>query len=223
MKELVLDGLRRLYGLTKKQDFDSSGDYWQRRYLSGETSGSGSYSRLARFKATVLNEIVADRAVQTVIELGCGDGAQLEIARYPKYLGVDVSSAAVAFCKKKFAGDETKSFVVLDEFRDRQRTADLALSLDVIYHLVEDEVFAAHLRDLFAASTRYVAIYSSNSDKIFDPAPHVRHREFTRWIDRNQRDWSLVRTYKNPYPHRWWNRQNSSHCDLFLYERNAQS
>src|SRR5262245_28466797 len=125
MKELVLGGLRRLYGLTKKQDFDSSGDYWQRRYLSGETSGSGSYSRLARFKATALNEIVADRAVQTVIELGCGDGAQLAIAHYPRYLGVDVSSAVVASCKKKFAADDTKSFVVLDEFRDGQRTADL--------------------------------------------------------------------------------------------------
>jgi SAM-dependent methyltransferase len=221
MRELVLGGLRRVYTLVKGQSFATSGDYWQSRYLRGETSGPGSYGRLAKFKAAALNEVVAERSIASVIELGCGDGAQLAIARYPAYLGVDVSPAAVAVCRKRFAGDATKSFIALDEFRTTRPTADLALSLDVIYHLVEDSIFDGHLRDLFGAATRFAAIYSSNSDRIIDPAPHVRHREFTRWIAQNAPAWHLVRTYKNPYPYRWWNRKNSSHCDLFLFERMA--
>ena len=223
MRELVLGGLRRVYSFVKGQSFETSGDYWQQRYLRGETSGSGSYGRLAQFKAAVLNDIVAERSIATVIELGCGDGAQLAIARYPSYTGVDVSPAAVAVCQKKFAGDATKRFITLDQFRQMRPTADLAMSLDVIYHLVEDSIFDGHLRDLFGAGTRFVAVYSSNSDRIVDPAPHVRHREFTRWVAQHAPDWRLARTYKNPYPYRWWNRKHSSHCDLFLFERHAQS
>lgn len=42
--------------------------------------------------------------------------------------------------------------------------ADLSLSLDVIYHLVEDEVFETYINTLFKSARRYVIIYSSNSD-----------------------------------------------------------
>lgn len=219
MRELVASGLRRAYTMLKRQRLDSSGDYWQQRYARGETSGYGSYGRLAEFKADVLNKAVAERSVATVIEFGCGDGAQLSMMHYPSYRGVDVSPAAVAVCRKKFAGDPTKSFITLDEFRSTRPTADLALSLDVIYHLVEDAVFDSHMRDLFGAAQRSVAIYSSNSDRIGDPAPHVRHREFTQWIAQHAPDWSCAATHKNPYPYRWWNRKHSSHCDLFLFDR----
>jgi hypothetical protein len=217
MTPLIKNGLRRARSLIQPQS-PQSPDYWETRYQRGETSGFGSYGRLAAFKAGVLNEIVVERSVETVLELGCGDGAQLSIATYPSYLGVDVSSAAVSICRRKFSGDGTKSFMTLPEFRQIRPTADLAMSLDVIYHLVEDEVFDGHLRDLFGAAKRLVAIYSSNSDRIGDPAPHVRHREFTQWIARHAPEWQLAHTYKNPFPYRWWNRKNSSHCDLFLFQ-----
>src|SRR4051812_25917845 len=95
MRHIAQSGLRRAYAFLKRQNFHSSSDYWQRRYERGETSGRGSYRRLAAFKAAVLNEIVATRSVATVIELGCGDGAQLSSVRYPLYIGVDISPAAV--------------------------------------------------------------------------------------------------------------------------------
>jgi cyclopropane fatty-acyl-phospholipid synthase-like methyltransferase len=219
MRHLAQTGLLRAYAFLKRQSFESSSVYWQRRYVRGETSGHGSYHRLAAFKAAVLNEIVAERSVETVIELGCGDGAQLWSIRYPSYVGVDVSPAAIVICQKKFADDTTKNFITLDEFRKRRPTADLCVSLDVIYHLVEDAVFHSHLRELFDAAQRLVAVYSSNSERIMDPVPHVRHREFTRWVAQHAPEWQLLAKYKNPYPYRWWNRKHSSHCDLFLFER----
>lgn len=210
----------RFLSAIKARSFDTSHSYWEERYLRGGTSGPGSYGRLALFKASVLNEIVAVNKLNSVIEFGSGDGAQLALAKYPTYLGVDVSPAAVAACRQRFADDPSKAFIGLDEFHQDRRTADLALSLDVIYHLVEDDVFTAHMDDVFGAATRFVAIYSSNSDRLIDPAPHVRHRRFSNWIDSNRPDWTLVRTYKNPYPYSWWNRKNSSRCDMFLYARN---
>ena len=43
-------------------------------------------------------------------------------------------------------------------------TADLALSLDVVFHLVEDEVFAQYMQTLIQAGNRYVIIYASDTD-----------------------------------------------------------
>ena len=121
MRELV-SGLRRAYTMLKRQPLDSSGDYWQQRYARGETSGYGSYGRLAEFKADILNKVVAERSIATVIEFGCGDGAQLSMMRYPSYRGIDVSPAAVAVCQKKFAGDATRTFMTLDDFRTARPT-----------------------------------------------------------------------------------------------------
>ena len=56
-------------------------------------------------------------------------------------------------------------------------TADLALSLDVIYHLTEDTVFEAYMRHLFAAGSRFVIIYATDreipGDGTARPAPAV--------------------------------------------------
>jgi hypothetical protein len=122
-------------------------------------------------------------------------------------------------CKARFAGDHSKSFIALDLFRQDRPAADLCLSLDVIYHLVEDPVFEMHMHDLFGASKRLVAIYSSNSDTIADPAPHVRHRAFSDWVTRHETDWHLVATIDNPYPYDWRDRNNTSPCDFYVFEK----
>lgn len=182
--------------------FRGSANYWEARYRAGGTSGPGSYGELAQFKADFLNALVAREEVSSVVEFGCGDGNQLTLARYPRYLGLDVSSAAIRRCAIHFAADTTKSFILYepDAFTDRARfiRADMAMSLDVIFHLVEDHVFETYMRELFAAADRLVIIYSSNHDA--KPAnPHVRHRRFTEWIDTNAPDWRLSEHLANPY------------------------
>ena len=66
-------------------------DYWENRYERGLTSGAGSYGRLAHFKAEVLNEYVNQNKILSVVEFGCGDGAQLSLAKYANYIGLDLS------------------------------------------------------------------------------------------------------------------------------------
>jgi hypothetical protein len=78
--------------------------------------------------------------------------------------------------------------------------ADLTLSLDVIYHLIEASVFAAALRTLFAWSNRFVIIYASNLDSTWSSA-HVRHRRFTDLIAETEPDWRLLAHLPNPYPY----------------------
>ena len=87
--------------MKRKSEFDVAG-YWEKRYSSGRTSGAGSYNRLARFKASFINKFLNERQVLSVAEMGCGDGAQLGLMKYPKYLGLDISETAIEICKNKF-------------------------------------------------------------------------------------------------------------------------
>lgn len=205
-----------LLRLRPKGDFRNSGDYWEQRYQRGGNSGSGSYSRLAEFKADVLNTFVDRHGVTSVVEFGCGDGAQLALARYPSYTGVDISSKAVELCRAKFANDPSRQFCESSSAAD-DLTADLALSLDVIYHLVEDKVFHAYMRRLFRSARRFVIIYASNMDQRW-PDRHVRHRHFTRWVERNAPAWRLHSCIKNAYPFDPENPTQTSFADFYVFE-----
>lgn len=185
-------------GLTSK----SSAHYWERRYRAGLTSGSGSYGVLAEYKAQFLNEFVGSHAVRSVIEFGCGDGHQLTLARYPSYLGLDVSRRAVQLCTERFRDDPSKSFLWYDPAHtvriDQFLSADLTLSLDVIYHLLEDEAYRAYLRDLFSASRRFVIVYSSNRSHA-EVVRHVRHHKFTDDVARDFPQFVLRQHVPNPH------------------------
>jgi hypothetical protein len=178
--------------------FTSSESYWLRRYEKGGTSGQGSYDRLAEYKAEILNRFVAEHRIQSVIEFGCGDGNQLRLADYPDYTGYDISPIALERCRLLFGDDPTKHFHEMREYTGEQ--AELSLSLDVIYHLIEDPVFETYMRQLFDASTRYVIIYSSNHDEQRDVVvAHVRHRRFTPWVEQNIPGWKLMQHIPNRY------------------------
>jgi SAM-dependent methyltransferase len=197
--------------------FKGSATYWQERYARGGTSGAGSQGKFAEFKAEVLNGFVLENRVGSVIELGCGDGTQLALARYPHYIGYDVSAEAIELCRDRFAGDSSKEFRAMNEYSGEQ--AELALSLDVVYHLVEDEVFDGYMRRLFDVSSRWVIVYSSNTEaNQSDEASHVRHRLFTRWVSENRPDWVLRERIPNRFPFDGDPRLGSF-SDFFIFER----
>jgi SAM-dependent methyltransferase len=197
--------------------FPGSQSYWIDRYAQGGNSGVGSYSVLAEYKAEILNRFVTEHQVASVIEFGCGDGNQLRLANYPQYTGFDISPAALARCRQLFPGDLTKSFREMKGYQGE--SADLTLSLDVIYHLIEDDVFDDYMHKLFRASTRYVIIYSSNrTEQDEELGTHVKHRKFTLWIEANMRDWKLIQHIPNRYPPTKA-ANTGSLADFFIFEQ----
>ncbi len=184
-------------------------------YAQGLTSGNGSYGALAEGKRQFLNELVRARGVRSVIEFGCGDGNQLSLADYPGTPGSTCRAPRSGCASGGSPTTPAKSFFLYDGacFTDRAGvfTADLALSLDVVYHLTEDEVFDTYLRHLFAASQRLVVIYSTNAEHR-GTAPHVRHRHFTPWVEANCPQWRLAGVTKGP-------NTELARADFFLYER----
>ena len=200
--------------------FRDSANYWEARYRSGGTSGAGSYGRLAAFKAEILNGFVQDNHLDTVIEFGCGDGAQLELANYPEYVGVDVALSSIKTCAALFAHDPTKRFFSTNDLPPDIGLFDLALSLDVIYHLVEDSVFDSYMKLLFTHSQRHVVIYASNYDAPTDHA-HVRHRKFTNWIAANASEWRAAGYVANRFPFDLSRPRDTSFADFHFYVRQS--
>ena len=60
---------------------------------------------------------------------------------------------------------------------------------------------AHDLKALFASSTKYVVVYSSNIAG-WHGAAHVLHRHVTKYIAENFPDWELSGTLRNKYPER---------------------
>ncbi|MGK0307345.1 MAG: glycosyltransferase involved in cell wall biosynthesis [Urechidicola sp.] len=204
--------------VNKKKKFSGSQQYWEQRYVSDKDSGPGSYGRLANFKAETLNSFVENNNIKNVIEFGCGDGNQLGLANYPNYIGFDVSLKALEICKNRFKNDKTKQFYSVDDIKISQSNAELVLSLDVLFHLIEDTVFDNYMKQLFISSTKYVIIYSSNYKKQL--AAHVKCRKFTDWIDKNvEEEWKLKEKIDNKYPFDEKDPNHTSIADFYIYER----
>ncbi len=204
---------------SRGRDNFSSANYWESRYRDGRNSGAGSYNRLALFKAEVINRFVMEHDIQSVIEFGCGDGSQLQLAEYRSYIGVDVSPTVLEATKQAFEGDPTRTFIHVDEVGPAH-FSDLSMSLDVIYHLVEDGVFERYMRQLFDCARRYVIIYSSNDDRLSDSV-HVRHRRFTDWIARNRPAFGQIGYLKNAYPEDLKDIDNTSFADFYFFEKES--
>jgi len=121
----------------------------------------------------------------------------------------------------KFKADGSKSFFLYDSERFVDNggmfKAELALSLDVIYHLVEDDVYSKYLRHLFAAGTRSVGIYSSDCD---DPVLyHCRNRKFTKDARQLFPEWELEEVVQNEFPYDPKTPEGTSQANFFFYRR----
>lgn len=184
--------------LAAKPSFNSA-SYWEHRYRKGRTSGSGSYGRLAEYKAAVVNDLVARHHINSIVEFGCGDGNQCRMFEVSRYVGVDVSPSAVEKARSTNQERTGWQFMTTADYDAAPEKADMALSLDVIYHLVEDRVFDTYMARLVASGTRLVVAYASDHDAD-GGSPHVRHRRYSDWIRRHAPHLRRVEEIANRYP-----------------------
>lgn len=190
-----------------------SANYWENRYKEGGNSGAGSYGKKAIYKAEVLNSIIDRYKIKSLIEFGCGDGNNLQYYLINYYIGFDVSRTAIKHCLKKY-DDINKTFIHYDPtlFKSGGLKSELTISLEVIFHLIEDEVYEKYMLDLFTSSSKYCLIFSTNYNEDNSSSLHVRHREFIHKVPSN---YKLIETIKTPLDGD--NRLLSS--DYYLFER----
>lgn len=183
-------------------EFPGTARYWEERYRRNGSSGMGSYGPFARMKADFINDYINRHGVQSVVDFGAGDGNQLRLLKIPRYVGLDVSETAITRLQSQFSTDQTKRFVQCNGVPvggDVSLHADLGLSMDVIYHLIEDDVYERYIRDLFRCAQRHVIIYSSDREQPRHISRHVRHRNFTAFVQNHLPGWKLAEVHKNPF------------------------
>lgn len=197
--------------------FDST-KYWEKRYASGGNSGKGSYNHLASFKSNVINEILKEYDIQSIVDYGVGDGNQCSYINSTgrDYYGIDISKTAIDICRNKNLTD--KQFMLVSEFKEMNITCDISISCDVIYHLIEDTVYEQYMNDLFSFSNRFVLIYAKDADLYH--CEHVKFRNFSKFI-KNNTNATLLRHVPNLYPQSniGMNNDNTSPSDFYLWEK----
>lgn len=198
--------------------FSNSIKYWNNRYKNNLTSGHGSYGEIAKFKADIINEFIEKNNIKSIIEIGCGDGNQLNMINCDKYIGFDVSDFIINKCKDKFINNPTKQFYKVSEYNNQK--ADCSMSLDVIYHCIELDNYENHLKLLFNSSNKYVIIFSSNFNEnlYIRKAPHLLHRKFTDYIENNIPGWKLINKIEQKYKYNK-NTGEGSLADFFFYQK----
>jgi len=185
--------------------------YWERRYLQGRSSGAGSEGKQAAAKAEYVNKTIARLDVDSVIDWGVGDGTilgQLNLDLLDRYVGVDVSQTILDQVAGLYSGPgrsfiHTSKVCVDEGFRH----ADLALSMDVLFHFPDDNDYDAYLHSLFNSAGTWVLIYSTN----YGPdqtARHVLRRRFTPDVAARYPAWELIEQPDQPHP-----------AGFYLYQR----
>lgn len=192
--------------------------YWEERYKGGDNSGSGSYGRQAKFKADTINDFIERYSVNKVIDWGCGDGNLCRMINCADYLGIDVSPTTVKKLINEL-GNEYRKFICYDGERiDVKEKGDICLSIDVIFHLIEDDVFENYMYNLFNNSKKFVCIYSFDGE-IEGTANHVKYRKFSEFISKKFPHAKLIQCIKNRYPRsKNSDPDTTSWCDFYFYE-----
>lgn len=180
----------------------NSKEYWENRYKSGGNSGAGSQGIIAEYKAQIINEFVEKNNIQTVCELGCGD-VQFMLYNIPEFTGYDVSKFIIERNKVNFKQYKfTDSIGELDSY-------DLTMSLDVILHLIEEDVYQEYMKNLFRLSKKYVLIYSPNRNEILGGI-HNKYREFLPDVPH---DFNLIEFINNPH------KGTLTQADFFIFKK----
>lgn len=173
-------------------DFKSN-EYWEDRYCSGGTSGAGSYGEEALFKSTYINNLINELKIKTINDLGCGDSNQIKLINgFENYYGYDASNFIITKnINQKFNSNNYNFFY---DIKDLPRQVDLVMSLDVIYHLIEDDVYVKYMINLFGFNSKYVLIYSVNFENDNNYNIHFLPRKFTNWVEKNVFNYQLINT-----------------------------
>lgn len=131
-----------------------------------------------RHTARIIVDTVRRLQPQSIIDVGCGNGANLEAIQQAlditDLMGIDVSEQALGVARQRVRGD----FRTLDLERETiDRKFDLVLTSQVIEHLHDDDRFLAKLREMCG---KYVFV-GTMQGRMRKSEVHIGHlRNYTR-------------------------------------------
>lgn len=151
--------------------------YWENRYATGGNSGYGSYENFLTDKVKLLTQLVSDLGICSIADVGCGDCTILPHLTVERYVGYDISPTVINRHIQNNS-DVSHTFRLIHD--PITEPFDMALSLDVIFHQVDDVDYNEYIRHLVNTNAKYILILTMN-DRILSTehakAAHVKYRD----------------------------------------------
>jgi len=104
-------------------------------------SGSGSSELHASRYAAVVKQLIEDKGITTMVDLGCGDFMIGKALRTDgvRYIGIDIVDGLIRRNQEAY-GDANTSFLCLDMVMDQLPNGDLCLIRQVLQHLSNTQI-----------------------------------------------------------------------------------
>jgi len=155
-----------------------SEQYWERRYKSGGNSGGGSYGNGLVNKVELITDLMEKYDIKSIADVGCGDCTIVpKLPHLESYVGYDISSTIIDRHNSKNTNPSYK-YKLISELESLG--LDLSLSLEVIFHQVNDEEYIEYMDNLVKTDSFYILILTMN-DSILDThhvkAAHIKYRD----------------------------------------------
>lgn len=140
-----------------REENDDHAEYWENRYKRGGTSGRGSIGELGKWKWEVIEKFA--KPTDDLIDVGCGDLSFWTGRDFPgRYTGIDVSQTIIERNRKsrpnlKFLCSSADELVDIG-------TAGIVFCLDVLFHIMDDQIYEKTLSNLTKYSSDWIFIYT---------------------------------------------------------------
>jgi len=136
-------------------DRAKSVEYWEKRYREGGKSGRGSVGASREWKWSIIRKHVT--LVDDVVDVGCGDLSFWEGRTCERYFGVDISPYII---KRNAEKRPDWAFIAWPAERRLPLRGRVVLCLDVLFHILDDEVATKIMDNLCEYSSEWVVIHA---------------------------------------------------------------
>lgn len=154
-------------------------EYWETRYAKGDSSGEGSVGPNRAWKWAIIEKYVS--SLDDVVDIGCGDLRFWEGRDCHKYFGLDLSATVIQ--RNRESRPKWRFEVGHAEYRIPNLRARIVLCLDMLFHIMDDEVFVNVLENLCRYSKEWIFTYT------------WRRNPFLFWAIKNAHNVGLSRTF----------------------------
>jgi 2-polyprenyl-3-methyl-5-hydroxy-6-metoxy-1,4-benzoquinol methylase len=129
------------------------GEYWEKRYSRGGTSGAGSVGKTREWKWKVIDGVVGP--LDSVVDVSCGDLSFWENRDCEKYVGIDISETVISLDRVR---RPSWTFVCAPAENKQDVKGKTVFCMDVLFHIMDDDKYDRILSNLVSYSTHWIVV-----------------------------------------------------------------
>jgi hypothetical protein len=137
--------------------------FWNERYSTNMALGSGIGSRgdVAEQKRALLQTVIDEHRVTSILDVGCGDTEIVRKLTFDgSYIGIDIAEVVISRNSDLAPDWEFLHGDFVTIVRDQPLAADMVVCMDVLIHQHDSDYYAAFVQELVGA-TRLVGVIAA--------------------------------------------------------------